>query len=57
MICYKSEKSVLIPTQKIEFSSLIVDSIKSILSLTPEELAKMHQSRSEMCKALQVSIL
>ena len=51
------KKSVLIPTQKIEFLGLIIDSVELTLSLTQEKLDKINQLCLRMNKAPQVSVL
>ena len=41
-------KSILTPSQKIEFLGLLVDSLNTSLSLTPEKLMKVISQRLEI---------
>ena len=50
-------KSILTPSQKIEFLGLLVDSLNISLSLTPEKLMKVTSQRLEIYKTEKVSIL
>ena len=51
------KESAIIPTQKINFLGLIINSVQLILSLTRQKLDKTHHWCWEMYKAPMVSFL